>query len=60
MPPFPILDGRLEVHQVPAATDNLVWLLRCTDTNEVAAVGWAERKEVLSYCRRKAIDALNS
>jgi hydroxyacylglutathione hydrolase len=37
-PPFLALGGALQVHQLPAAHDNLVWLLVCTTTGEAALV----------------------
>jgi len=43
--PFLAMDGRLEVHCIPAARDNLVWMLVCVETGESALVdgpSWAE------------------
>ncbi len=47
--PFTVLDGALEVHQVPAATDNLVWVLVCTATREAAAVDGPGVSEVRAW-----------
>jgi len=35
--PFRVAGGRLEVHQIPAARDNLVWLLVAPEAGEAAA-----------------------
>ncbi len=48
--PFLTADGLLEVHQVPAAQDNLVWLLRVAGSDEVAAVDGPDAETVLDYC----------
>lgn len=37
-PPFPALGGRLLVHAIPAATDNLVWLVTCAATGATAVI----------------------
>lgn len=51
-PPFTSRDGALEVHQVPAWKDNLIWIAVCTETREAAAVdGPPEADRVLDYCR---------
>ncbi len=49
-PPFRSADGALEVHQIPAWQDNLVWLAVCTKTGEAAAVDGPEAGAVLAYC----------
>lgn len=49
-PPFRSADGRLEVHQVPAWQDNLIWIAVCTKTREAAAVDGPEAEGVLAYC----------
>lgn len=50
-PPFTSREGALEVHQVPAWKDNLVWLAVCTETRETAAVdGPPTAGPVLEYC----------
>ena len=52
-PPFPIAEGRLEVHQIPVWQDNLVWLLVDRTTREAAAVDGPEAGPVLSYCAHR-------
>jgi len=47
-PPFRIASG-LTVHQIPAATDNLVWLI-ATETGEAAAVDGPDAEATLAYC----------
>ena len=42
--------GRLEVHQVPAATDNLIWLLVDPQSREACAIDGPEAGAVLDYC----------
>ncbi|MEZ4335058.1 MAG: hydroxyacylglutathione hydrolase C-terminal domain-containing protein [Sandaracinaceae bacterium] len=49
-PPFLTADGALEVHQLPAWRDNLIWLAVCTKTREAAAVDGPEARTVLDYC----------
>lgn len=48
-PPFLAMDGALAVHQVPAATDNLVWIAVCTATGGAAAVDGPGAAEALAY-----------
>lgn len=51
-PPFTSRDGALEVHQVPAWKDNLIWIAVCTETREAAIVdGPPEADAVLEHCR---------
>ncbi len=54
-PPFPAIGGRLVVHQVPAAEDNLVWVLVCAETGEAAVVDGPDATGALA-----AIDALGA
>jgi len=54
-PPFLALDGAIEVHQVPAATDNLCWILVCTATREAAVIDGPSAKEVLAYLEGRDI-----
>lgn len=55
-PPFPTASGRLEVHQVPAWRDNLIWLLVDTATREAAAIdGPPAADEVLAYCEAQGL-----
>ncbi|MCO4744707.1 MAG: hydroxyacylglutathione hydrolase [Proteobacteria bacterium] len=48
--PFLVAHGRLRVHQVPAAQDNLVWLLECVATGVTAIVDGPSATEVFAYC----------
>src|SRR5690606_31912316 len=48
--PFVGAAGALEVHQVPAATDNLVWIVVCTATREAAIVDGPGADEALAWC----------
>ena len=50
-PPSPTksVNPNLSVHQVPAATDNVVWLIEY-DKGNVAAVDGPSASEVLEYC----------
>lgn len=50
--PFLAMHGALEVHVVPVWRDNFTWLIRCTQTNEVAAVDGAEAAAVLEWLER--------
>jgi hydroxyacylglutathione hydrolase len=42
--------GALTVHQIPAAHDNLVWILVCERTGEAAAIDGPDAAPVLAYC----------
>ena len=53
--PFLSASGALEIHQVPSAQDNLIWLAVCTQTRETAAVDGQEADAVLQYCRANGI-----
>ena len=55
-PPFPIAQGRLEVHQVPAWEDNLIWLLVDPSTAEATAVDGPEAAPALGYCRQRGLN----
>ncbi len=48
--PFLSATGALMVHQIPSATDNLIWLAVCTQTGTAAAVDGPEAASVLAYC----------
>lgn len=50
-PPFQSPSGNLTIHQIPAATDNLVWLLVARD-GEAAAVDGPDAAPVLDCCER--------
>ena len=54
-PPFPAVAGKLEVHQVPAWSDNLVWLVVARDSGEATAVDGPEAGPVLDYCERHGL-----
>jgi hydroxyacylglutathione hydrolase len=54
--PFRSSDGRLEVHQVPAWQDNLVWIAVCTETGQAAVVDGPEAGAALAYCQRMGIE----
>jgi hydroxyacylglutathione hydrolase len=54
--PFPIADGALQVHQVPAWDDNLIWLLVDPITQQAMAVDGPEYVPVLAYCQRNGLD----
>ncbi|MBM75832.1 MAG: hydroxyacylglutathione hydrolase [Proteobacteria bacterium] len=47
--PTPSLSQTFKVHQVPAATDNIVWLIEY-QKSKVAAVDGPGANEVLTYC----------
>jgi len=49
-PPFEAAGGRLEVHQIPASRDNLVWLLVAPGTREAAVVDGPDAAGTLAYC----------
>lgn len=54
-PPFRAASGAFEVHQVPAAQDNLVWLLVCLKTGAVAAVDGPDAENTLAYCEQRGL-----
>lgn len=51
-PPFSAKGGALEVHQIPAWEDNLIWLGVNRNTKEAFAVDGPEAGAVLDYCER--------
>jgi len=51
-PPFVTQDGRLTVHQLPAARDNFVWVLAPNDGSGIAAVDGPDASAVLDLCQR--------
>lgn len=53
--PFKTADGALEIHQIPSASDNLIWLVVATDGSEVAAVDGPGATEVLDYCGARGL-----
>jgi len=54
-PPFRSATGRFEVHQVPAAQDNLVWVIVCAQTGDAAVVDGPSAHELLPYLQAKGI-----
>lgn len=48
-PAFRSQSGTFEVHQIPAATDNLVWLLVCRKTQTCAVVDGPDAENALAY-----------
>jgi hydroxyacylglutathione hydrolase len=50
-PPFAIEGGKLRVHQIPAAKDNLIWLVVGGD-GEAAAVDGPDAEATLEYCEK--------
>jgi hydroxyacylglutathione hydrolase len=55
-PPFQSRTGKFEVHQVPAAHDNLVWLLVCLETRAAAVVDGPDAEAVLAYTTQHGIE----
>ena len=53
--PFRTASGRLEIHQVPAWQDNLIWLVVSTATGEGTAVDGPEAGTLLDYCEAHGI-----
>ncbi|MCB9675101.1 MAG: hydroxyacylglutathione hydrolase [Alphaproteobacteria bacterium] len=54
--PFPVAHGLLEVHQIPVASDNLVWLLVSHARGEAAVVdGPPDAGPVLALCERLGV-----
>ena len=53
--PFLSATGALMVHQIPSASDNLIWLAVCTQTGIAAAVDGPEARSVLAYCQEHRI-----
>ena len=53
--PFLSATGALMVHQIPSASDNLIWLAVCTQTGIAAAVDGPEARSVLAYCEEHRI-----
>ncbi len=53
--PFLSAQGQLEIHQLPSAADNLIWLAVCTATGASAAVDGPEADTVLKHCKQHDI-----
>lgn len=54
-PPFRSASGAFEVHQVPAAQDNLIWIMVCKKTGAVAVVDGPDAENALAYCREHGL-----
>lgn len=54
-PPFQAANGSYEVHQIPAAQDNLIWLLVCKRTGAAAVVDGPNAEGVLAYAKQHGI-----
>jgi hydroxyacylglutathione hydrolase len=52
--PFATKSGRLTVHQLPAATDNLVWVIEAP-SGEAAAVDGPDAGGVLDFCAARGL-----
>lgn len=50
-PAFRSASGAFEVHQIPAASDNLVWLLVCLKSKTCAVVDGPDAENALSYAK---------
>jgi hydroxyacylglutathione hydrolase len=55
IPPFAIAGGALEVHQIPAATNNYVWLIVAHDRSGAAVVDGPDAAGALAVCERLQI-----
>lgn len=53
--PFLSAQGKLEIHQLPSASDNLIWLVVCTATGAGGAVDGPEADTILKYCTARNI-----
>jgi hydroxyacylglutathione hydrolase len=53
--PFRSASGAFEVHQIPAAEDNLVWILVCNKTGAAAVVDGPDAGGALAYCNEHGI-----
>ena len=53
--PIDLADGAMRIHQVPAATDNLVWIVECTATGSVALVDGPDAAGALAYCAERGL-----
>ena len=52
--PFRSSSGALEIHQIPAAQDNLIWLVVAAD-GQAAAVDGPDAQNTLEYCEAKGL-----
>lgn len=53
--PRPTPGGQLEIHQIPAASDNVVWLLVHPGRREACAVDGPDAEAVLTYCSAQGL-----
>jgi len=53
--PFSSASGSFQVHQIPAATDNLVWLLVCNKTRTCAVVDGPDAGGALQYAEQQGL-----
>lgn len=54
-PPFRSADGSVEVHQVPAWQDNLVWIVVSTASREAAIVDGPDAEGALAYIEEQGL-----
>jgi hydroxyacylglutathione hydrolase len=54
-PPFRSADGRLEVHQLLAWQDNLVWALVCVRTGAIAIVDGPDAEAAVAFCDARGL-----
>lgn len=54
-PPFTTSSGKLEVHQVPVARDNLAWIIVDRAAQEAAVVDGPDARAVLDYCAAEGV-----
>jgi hydroxyacylglutathione hydrolase len=53
--PFRSRSGAFEVHQIPAATDNLVWLMVCQKTGTCAVIDGPDAGGALAYATQHGL-----
>lgn len=49
------MNGAMKVHQVPAASDNLVWIIECVATREAGVVDGPGAGEALELCEARGL-----
>lgn len=54
-PPFRSRSGAFEVHQIPAASDNLVWLMVCKQSGACAVVDGPDAEGALRYAAQHGL-----
>ena len=54
--PFDAMGGAARVHMVPAASTNLIWLLECTQTGQVAVIDGPDAGPAAAYVREHDLD----